>query len=170
MEVIVQPSCQLKGESVVVAECFILSFHSGHSQVHRSDLSSSSDNKHVSTQKTIMARKPQRRLSVSCQFWTPSLWKEHYHHKWGHFCGQCEHRAWHFSTRNPHNPRRGHICCCMVKGGDLNSNVCICMCVHISIQLKSKAKQRPFPSPLMNFSSPLGWNDLDLDRVPFAKL
>lgn len=75
MEVIVQPSCQLKGESVVVAECFILSFHSGHSQVHRSDLSSSSDNKHVSTHKTITARKPQRRLSVSCQFWTPSFGK-----------------------------------------------------------------------------------------------
>lgn len=64
MEVIVQSSCQLKRQSLVVAECFILSFHSGHSQVHGSDLNSSSD-KHVSTQKTIMARKPQRREVIS---------------------------------------------------------------------------------------------------------
>lgn len=93
MEVIVQSSCQLKRESVVVAEFFILSFHSGHSQVHGSDLNSSSDKKPVSTQKNIMARKPQRRLSASCQFWNPSLWKKHYHHKRGHLCRQCEHRA-----------------------------------------------------------------------------
>lgn len=93
MEIIVQSSCQLKRESVVVAECFILSFHSGHSQVHGSDLNSSSDKKPVSTQKTIMARKPQRRLSASCQFWNSSLWKKHYHHKRGHLCRQCEHRA-----------------------------------------------------------------------------
>lgn len=155
MEVIVQPSCQLKRESVVVAECFILSFHSGHSQVHRSDLNSSSDNKHVSTQKTIMARKPQRRLSVSCQFWNPSLWKEHYHHKWGHLCGQGEHRAWHFSTRNPHNPRRGHICCCTVKRGgpaQLRVYLCVCVCTHI-LKKQSKTKTLPFtpnelPQPL----------------------
>lgn len=73
MEVIVQSSCQLKRESVVVAECFILSFHSGDSEVHGSDLNSPGDNKHVSTQKTITARKSQRRLSASCQFWNPSL-------------------------------------------------------------------------------------------------
>lgn len=48
MEVIVQSSCQLKRESVVVAEYFILSFQSGHFQVHGSDLNSSSDDKHVS--------------------------------------------------------------------------------------------------------------------------
>lgn len=57
MEVIVQSSCQLKRESVVVAECFILSFRSGHPQVHGSDLKSSSDNKHVSTQKTHHGKK-----------------------------------------------------------------------------------------------------------------
>lgn len=155
MEVIVQPACQLKRESVVVTECFILSFHSGHSQIHRSDLNSSSDNKHVSTQKTIMARKPQRRLSVSCQFWTTSLWKEHYHHKWGHLCGQCEHRAWHFSTRNPHNPRRGHICCCMVEqGGPQQQRVHLYVCTYIHIVKKqTKTKTLPFtpnelPQPL----------------------
>lgn len=52
---------------------------------------------------------------------------------------------------------------------------CVFVCVYIHIYThtcteKVKQNKDPFPSPLMNCTNPLGRNDLDPDRVPFAKL